>query len=84
MTVPTPPKKSLPARIFSMEGFLVLAGLALLVVGLATGEVIAIFWGILALAGQVALYFVRKRDWQAHWASVEEQQRRQQKNKDEL
>lgn len=84
MTAPTPPKKSLPARIFSMEGLLVLAGLALLVVGLATGEVIAIFWGILALIGQVALYFVRKRDWQAHWAGIEEQQRRQQQRKDEL
>jgi len=84
MTVPTPPQKSLLARIFSMEGLLVLAGLALLVVGLATDKVIAIFWGILALAGQLALYFVRKRDWQAHWAGLEEQQRRQQKGKDEL
>ncbi|HAD05040.1 MAG: hypothetical protein A2091_12800 [Desulfuromonadales bacterium GWD2_61_12] len=84
MTAPKPPQKSLLARIFSIEGFLVLAGLALLVVGLATGEVIAIFWGVLALAGQVALYFVRKRDWQAHWASIEEQQRQQQKPKDEL
>lgn len=84
MTAPTPPKKSLPARLFSLEGFLVLAGLALLVVGLVTGEVIAIFWGILALVGQVALYFVRKRDWQAHWSGIEEQQRRQQKPKDEI
>ena len=84
MTAPKPPQKSLLARIFSIEGLLVLAGLALLVVGLATGEVIAIFWGVLALAGQVALYFVRKRDWQAHWASIEEQQRQQQKPKDEL
>jgi len=83
MTPSKTPQKPLVARIFSIEGLLVLAGLALLVVGLATGEVIAIFWGILALAGQLALYFVRKRDWQAHWASIEEQQRRQQKRKDE-
>lgn len=84
MAPPTPTKKSLPARIFSMEGLLVFAGLALLIVGLATGTVIAIFWGLLALAGQIALHFVRKRDWQAHWESLEQQQRQQQQNpKDE-
>lgn len=82
MNSPTPAPKSLPARIFSLEGLLVLAGISLLAVGLATGAVIAIFWGLLALAGQIALYFVRKRDWQAHWESVEKQQRQNQKTTD--
>lgn len=83
MAPPTASSKPLLSRIFSMEGLLIGAGLALLVAGLVTDTVIAVFWGLLALAGQVALHFVRKRDWQAHWASLEEQQRRQHKPHDE-
>jgi hypothetical protein len=65
------PQRSLVRRLFSTEGLLGLAGLGLLLSGLATGTIIAIFWGSLALLGLVALHFVRKRDWQTHWAEME-------------
>ena len=58
-------------RLVSLEGMLGLAGLALLVAGLATGVAVAIFWGVLALLGLTALYFVRKKDWKAHWEELE-------------
>ena len=65
------PPRSLLDRIFSIEGLLGLLGVCLLVMGIAAGEVIAIFWGALALLGLVALYFVRKKDWKAHWEEME-------------
>lgn len=68
------PRTSLVARIFSLEGLMVAAGLVLLGYGLASGTAIALFWGVMALAGQLALHFVRKKDWQAHWAELERQQ----------
>ena len=71
------PKPSLLTRLCSLEGALLLAGLALLLYGLGNGATIALFWGGMILAGQVALHFVRKKDWQAHWAELEAQQRRQ-------
>jgi len=75
---PAPARKSWPERLFSMEGLLVLAGASLLLLGLATGRAVAAFWGIMILAGQVALHFVRKKDWQAHWAELERQQKKNQ------
>jgi hypothetical protein len=65
------PQQTLIRRLFSLEGLLALAGLGLLLAGLATGTIIAVFWGSLALLGLVALSFVRKKDWQAHWAEME-------------
>lgn len=70
MSDPTP-SRSLLDRIFSIEGLLGLLGVCLLIMGIAAGEVIAIFWGGLALVGLVALYFVRKKDWKAHWEEME-------------
>lgn len=66
--------KSLPGRIFSLEGLLLIVGIALLVFGVVDGSLIAFFWGAVAVAGQVALHFVRKKDWQAHWAGMEREQ----------
>lgn len=79
MTQPNP-RKTVLERLFSLEGLLLLAGLLLFVFGLATGTLIAFFWGVLALAGQVALHFVRKKDWQAHWAELEQKQRHHRQN----
>jgi len=67
----TTPSRSLLDRIFSIEGLLGFLGVCLLVMGIASGEVIAIFWGVMAICGLVALYFVRKKDWKAHWEEME-------------
>ena len=76
MTEPTPPapQRSLLARIISLEGFIALAGIFLLISGLSTGATIAIFWGVMAIAGLFGLHFVRKKDWKAHWEAMERQQ----------
>lgn len=66
--------KSLPGRIFSLEGLLLIVGIALLVFGVVDSSLIAFFWGAVVVVGQVALHFVRKKDWQAHWARMEREQ----------
>ena len=70
------PKKSLLARMISMEGAMAAFGLYSLVSGLvittdkeeATTQ---IFWGILILCGLGLLVAVRRRDWKKHWEEME-------------
>ncbi len=66
---------SLIGRLFTVEALIILMGIVSLGYGIVNRTEINIFWGIIILAGAVALHFVRKKDWKAHW---EEQERRQQ------
>jgi hypothetical protein len=63
---------SVIGRLFSIEAFLLLMGIASLVSGIATGEAMQLFWGVMIIGGSVILHFVRKKDWKKHW---EEQER---------
>jgi hypothetical protein len=66
-------QRSLPARIFSLETLLGLAGLGLLGGGAFLGSVLGVFWGVVVLGGLVLLHLVRKKDWQKHWAEMEQE-----------
>ncbi len=66
---------SLIGRLFTVEVLIILMGIVSLVYGIVNGTEINIFWGVIILVGAVALHFVRKKDWKAHW---EEQERKQQ------
>lgn len=63
---------SVIGRLFSIEALLLLMGIASLVSGIVTGEVIQLFWGGLIIAGSVILYFVKKKDWKKHWEEQEQ------------
>lgn len=63
---------SVIGRLFSLQTLLLIMGIFSLVSGIVTGEVIQLFWGGMIICGSVLLYFVRKKDWKAHW---EEQER---------
>ncbi len=65
---------SLIGRLFSIEALIILMGLVSLGYGIVNKTEINIFWGIIILVGAIALHFVRKKDWKAHW---EEQERKQ-------
>lgn len=65
------PKKSLLARIVSMEGAMAAFGLYELYSGLIYGEELQIFWGVMILAGLCILIAVRRRDWKKHWEEME-------------
>ncbi len=62
---------SVIGRLFSLEALLILMGLISLVSGIVTGQATQIFFGVVILAGSVALYFVRKKDWKKHWEELE-------------
>jgi len=63
------PKQSLLARVFSAEGAIFCIGIACLVYGVADGfKVMQFFFGLCIVGGSVALHFVKKKDWNAHWA----------------
>jgi len=62
-------KQSLLRRLFSTEGAIFCVGIACMVYGLADGfKVAQFFFGVCIVGGSVALHFVRKKDWDAHWA----------------
>jgi hypothetical protein len=65
------PRKSLLARVISLEGAMAGFGLYSLGSGLWQGEVMPIFWGVMILVGLAVLTAVRRRDWQQHWESLE-------------
>jgi hypothetical protein len=71
-------ESSLIGRILSLEVALFLMGVASLIYGLVNGIGTNIFFGALIMPGAFILYKVKKKDWKAHWAELEEQQRRQQ------
>jgi hypothetical protein len=65
------PKRSLLARIISLEGAMAAFGIYSLYSGLQGGETLQIFWGVMILGGLCLLIAVRRRDWKKHWAEVE-------------
>jgi len=68
-------ESSLIGRILSLEAALMLMGIASLVYGLVKGLQINIFFGSVIIPGVFILYFVKRKDWKAHWAEMEERQR---------
>ena len=64
-------KASLIGRILSMEAFLLLMGIALLVYGISNDATMIIFWACVIIPGVFVLYAVRKRDWTKHWQEME-------------
>ena len=67
---------SVLGRLLSMEALIFLMGLVSLGYGIANGTGINIFFGVFILAGAVALFFVKKKDWKKHWEVQEEIRRR--------
>ena len=65
------PKRSLLARILSLEVTMAAFGLYSMVAGFMEGEVLQIFWGVIILAGLCILIAVRRRDWKKHWEGME-------------
>jgi hypothetical protein len=66
------PGKSLLRRIFCAETLIFCVGLACVVYGVTNGiRVMPVFFGICIVGGSVALHFVRKKDWDAHWADMD-------------
>lgn len=76
-------ESSLVGRIFSLEVALFLMGVASLVYGLINGAGMNIFWGIVIIPGVFVLHKVKKKDWKAHWAELEQQQRLMQEREEE-
>jgi len=76
-------ESSLIGRIFSLEVALFLMGVASLVYGLMNHIESNIFFGILIIPGVFILHRVKKKDWKAHWAALEEQKRRQEEREEE-
>jgi len=74
---------SLVGRIFSLEVALFLMGVASLIYGLINGAGMNIFWGIVIIPGVFVLHKVKRKDWKAHWAELEEQKLREQKREEE-
>ncbi|MGB9080207.1 MAG: hypothetical protein WCD00_02830 [Desulfuromonadaceae bacterium] len=64
-------KASLIGRILSMEAFLLLMGISLLVYGISNGATMIIFWGCVIIPGVFVLNHVRKTDWTKHWQDME-------------
>lgn len=52
-----------------------LLGLGLLSGGAFLGSIMGVFWGVVVLGGLVLLHLVRKKDWQKHWAEMEQRNR---------
>jgi len=58
-------------RIMSLEGFLLLMGIASLAYGIINEAMMNIFWGVVIVPGVFILHKVRKKDWDKHWAEME-------------
>ena len=66
------PEKSLLRQIFRTETAIFLVGIGCIVYGVVTGfNVMPLFFGLCIVGGSVMLHFVRKRDWDAHWADMD-------------
>jgi len=65
-------ERSLARRIFSAETMICCVGIACVVYGVADGlRVMPLFFGLCIVLGSVLLHFVRKKDWDAHWAELD-------------
>ena len=66
------PEKSLLRQIFRTETAIFLVGIGCIVYGVVTGfNVMPLFFGLCIIGGSVMLHFVRKKDWDAHWAELD-------------
>lgn len=74
---------SLIGRIFSLEAALMLMGFVSLIYGLIKGIQVNIFFGAMIIPGVFLLRMVKKKDWKAHWAEMEEHQRLLQEREEE-
>ena len=65
-------KKSLISQIFSAPTLFCLVGIACILYGVVNGlNVMPLFFGICIVLGSVFLHFVRRKDWDAHWAEMD-------------
>ncbi len=74
-------ESSLVGHLFSLEAVLFLMGIVSLVYGLVTTNSMNIFFGLVIIPGVFLLHKVKKKDWKAHWAALEEAQRREQERR---
>lgn len=63
------PTSRRPLRLISLEGAMGAFALYSLISGFMRGEILSIFWGVMIIGGLTVLYFVRRKDWQQHWAT---------------
>jgi hypothetical protein len=65
--------RSLLKSIFSTETVIFVVGIGCIVYGVAEGlKLMQVFFGVCIVGGSLALHFVRKKDWDAHWAEMEQ------------
>ena len=65
-------EKPLLKRLFGADTLIFCVGIACVVYGVADGiKVMQVFFGVCIVAGSVLLHFVRKKDWDAHWAELD-------------
>lgn len=76
-------ESSLLGRVLSLEAILLLMGVASLAYGLINSIYMNVFFGLVIIPGVFVLHKVKRKDWKAHWAQLEEQQRREQERKDD-
>lgn len=76
-------ESTLIGRILSLEVALFLMGVASLAYGLLNGIATNIFFGVLIIPGALVLSKVKKKDWKAHWAELEAEQRLRQEREEE-
>lgn len=69
---------SLVGRIISLEAAILLIGLLSLGYGIIYQKVVSIFWGLLILLAFFCLLKVRKKNWKAHWAEMDEKTKKDQ------
>ena len=68
--------KSVTGRLFSAETLIFCIGIGCVLYGVVNGiKVMQIFFGICIVGGSVVLHFVRKKDWDAHWAELDRVQK---------
>jgi len=64
--------ESLLSQIFRTETAIFCVGIACMVYGVVDGiRVMPLFFGLCIVGGSVMLHFVRKKDWDAHWADMD-------------
>ena len=65
-------QQSLVSLIFSAPVLLGRVGVACMIYGVADGfRVMQFFFGLCIVGGSVALHFIRKKDWDAHWQELD-------------
>lgn len=65
-------KPSVLGTIFSAPFLLGLVGVGCMVYGVIDGfKVMQFFFGLCIVAGTTLLYFIRKKDWGAHWEEMD-------------